>query len=63
MITHPSRRTAATHTPLNAAAKGEAGKRPGYDAHKHKCRALGSTDPGLEVPLVPLVFETSGTAG
>ena len=53
MVTHPSGRTAATHTPLHAAAKGEAGKQSGYDAHKHKCRALGSTDPGLDVPLSP----------
>ena len=51
------------YTPLHAAVKGEAGKQAGYVAHKAKCRALGSTDPGLDVPLVPLLFETFGAAG
>ena len=63
MITHPTGRTAAAHKPLHAAAKGERGKQAGYDAHKAKCRALGSTDPGLDVPLIPLLFETYGAAG
>ena len=63
MITHPTGRTAAAHKPLHTAAKGERGKQAGYDAHKARCRALGSTDPGLDVPLVPLLFETYGAAG
>ena len=63
MITHPTGRTAAAHKPLHAATKGERGKQAGYDAHKARCRALGSTDPGLDVPLVPLLFETYGAAG
>ena len=63
MITHPTGRTAAAHKPLHAATKGERGKQAGYDAHKAKCRALGSTDPGLDMPLIPLLFETYGAAG
>ena len=63
MITHPAGRTAATHKPLHAASQGEKGKQAGYDEHKAKCRAQGSTDPGLSIPLVPLVFETYGAAG
>ena len=63
MVTHPVGSTAAAHRPLYAAAKGEKGKQTGYDEFKDKCRAMGSTDPRLSVPLIPLLFETYGGAG
>jgi hypothetical protein len=47
-----------------AATAGEKSKHYSYKKHNDKCTADGSTDPKLNIRMIPLVFEApTGTAG
>lgn len=55
---------AANKPPLFAATAGEKSKHYSYKQHNDKCIADGSTDPKLNIRMIPLVFEAqTGTAG
>ena len=46
-----------------AAARAEKKKHEHYNYHKRKCRDEGNTDSRLDVELIPLALEATGTVG
>ena len=47
----------------SAAARAEKRKNQHYEGHIQACRKAGSTDKRLDIEMVPLAIETTGTAG